>query len=84
MKLYPQNYNTTRLEKFGLEVLPYIELAKRGRLDKEAWVQKALFALAVTNNQSLAKALITRLKMKAVIEELDPFPFATPSEKDFL
>ena len=61
----------------------YVELAKKAKLDNEAWVQKALFALMVTENEKLASALAARLNILALVEELDPYPFATPRMDDF-
>lgn len=61
----------------------YVELARRARVLDEEWVQRALFALAVSNDPGLANALVMKLRLRAVVELIDPFPFDIPSQEDF-
>ena len=60
-----------------------IELAKVAKLSKDPYIQRALVALAVTNNPGLANALQMKLGLRAAIELLDPFPFDIPEEEEF-
>jgi hypothetical protein len=60
-----------------------VELAKRARALDDSWVQRALFGYAVSNDPGLARALVMRLKLRAFVELLDPFPFDIPSEEAF-
>jgi len=64
-------------------VTVFIELAKQAKASNDPFIQRALVALAVTNNPGLAKALQMRLGLRAVIELLDPFPFDIPDEEEF-
>jgi hypothetical protein len=76
---YMQNYQNNLISLNSL-----IILAKQSRAINDAWVQRALFALAAVYEPGLAEAVMMRLKLKAVVEQIDPFPFDTPSEEDFI
>ncbi len=52
-----------------------VELAQKAKADSEEWVVKSLLSIALTGNQSLMKAVTTRLAIPAFIETIDPFPF---------
>jgi hypothetical protein len=61
----------------------FVELAKKAKAQDEEWVQRAVLALTVAYTPGLANALLMKLRLQAVIEELDPFPFDTPTEEEF-
>ena len=63
---------------------PLIELAKRAKMDKDPAIQQMIFNVGMTNNPHVYKALLNRLKMKALIEELDVFPFQPIQEEDMI
>lgn len=66
-----------------MPIEPFVELAKRSRALEEEWVLRSLLALAVTNDAGLANAFVMRLRLRAVVELIDPFPFDIPSQEDF-
>ena len=76
--------NNKDLQASGLGFMPLVEMAKLARLDQEEWVKRALLALAVSDNPALAQALAMKFKLRILAEELEPFPFSTPGEMDFL
>ena len=62
----------------------FLELAKKAKVQNERWIKNSLSILAVTSEPGLANALLMHLRLKAVAEELDPFPFDTPAEEEFV
>ncbi len=68
-------------------VVPYtalVELARRAKAVNDPHIQQTLLAYAVTKDPGLARALLMRLELRAAIELLDPFPFDTPAEEEFV
>jgi hypothetical protein len=65
-------------------VTALIDLARQAKALDDPFVQWALIALAVTNDPGLANALKMKLGLRAVVEMLDPFPFDTPAEEEFV
>ena len=65
-----------------VEVL--VELAGRAKVLNEGWVQRSLLGLSVGYDADLVDALLARLRVRALVEVLDPFPFDIPCEEDFL
>ena len=65
-------------------VTALIELARQAKALDDQYVQRALLALAVTNDPGLANALTMKLRLRAVVEMIDPFPFDTPEEEEFV
>lgn len=59
-----------------------VELATKARALDEPWVQRALFAVAATNDPVLAHAVVMKLRLRAAIEVIDPFPFDIPMEEE--
>lgn len=85
MKNYPQKSDRQRgLQHPPVPIEKYIELAKKAKADNEEWVQRMLFSIATTGNPRLARMFVKRLRLRAVVEALDPFPFASPFEEDFI
>ena len=72
-----------RVQRQGISVGALVELASRAKALDEEWVWRCLFALNEMDNADLADAVLARLRVRALIETLDPFPFDTPSEEDF-
>lgn len=61
-----------------------IEMARLTHTLGEPYVQRALVALALTNNPGLANALQMKLGLRAVVEMIDPYPFDTiENEEEF-
>ncbi len=65
-------------------VTALIELARQAKALEDQYVQRVLLALAVTNDPGLANALTMKLRLRAVVEMIDPFPFDTPEEEEFV
>ena len=65
-------------------VTALIEMARLAKALDDPFVQRALVALAVTNDPGLANALQMKLGLRAVVEMMDPFPFDTPAEEEFV
>ena len=61
-----------------------VELAAQAKALDEEWVQRSLLTLSVVDSPGLANALLVRLRVRALIETLDPYPFDIPSEEDFV
>ena len=61
-----------------------IELARQAKVLDEEWVQRSLLTLSVVDSPGLANALLVRLRVRALVETLDPYPFDIPSEEDFV
>ena len=60
-----------------------VDLARRAKSLDEGWVQRSLLAVAVTGEQGLAQVLQMHLGYRALMQELDPYPFDTPTEEEF-
>ena len=74
------------MKDYQHSVVPFyhlVALAKQARADKEEWVQRALLTLAVSDEPGLKHALVMKLKLRALVEQLDPFPFDIPLDSDF-
>ena len=67
-----------------VSVSALIELARQARALDDQYVQRVLLALAVTNDPGLVNALKMKLGLRAVVEMIDPFPFDTPEEGEFV
>lgn len=65
-------------------VMALIELARQAKALDDQYVQRVLLALAVTNDRGLANALTMKLRLRGVVEMIDPFPFDTPEEEEFV
>ena len=65
-------------------VTALIEMARQAKALDDPFVQRVLLALAVTNDPGLANALTMKLRLRAVVEMIDPFPFDTPAEEEFV
>ena len=69
---------------YPVPVTALIEMARLAKALDDPFVQRALMALAVTNNPGLANALQMKLGLRAVVEMIDPFPFDIPNEEEFV
>ena len=65
-------------------VTALIEMARLAKALDDPFVQRALLALAVTDNPGLANALQKKLGLRAVVEMIDPFAFDIPKEEEFV
>jgi hypothetical protein len=70
--------------KQSVPVHVLVELAAQAKALDEEWVQRSLLTLSVVDSPGLANALLIRLRVRALIETLDPYPFDIPSEEDFV
>jgi hypothetical protein len=70
--------------KQSVPVHVLVELAAQAKALDEEWVQRSLLTLSVVDSPGLANALLVRLRVRALIETLDPYPFDIPSEEDFV
>jgi hypothetical protein len=59
-----------------------LDLAKRAKMENDPVTQMMLFNYGMTGNQHLKMGLEQRLKMQALIEELEPFPFSRIREEN--
>lgn len=71
-------------EKMPVPLSGFVELGKKARVQKEKWFMKSAIALSVNDDPELLLSLAKKLRFKALVEDLDPFPFYIPSMEEFL
>jgi len=81
---FQQNFNNRQSLQVSSPFESLLNLALKARAEQDPVVLRSLLALIYSNDVSIVKGLVMRLRSAAIIEQLDPYPFARPKEKDFL